>query len=389
MTSVLLPKHRPIANLTRNPTSAWRHLDTVLIVCVALIGALGMLMIYSATRGVKPPYDSSFAKKQFMYFVLGGGAAVAATVIDYRRIRDFAPFIYGGTLFLLLAVKVVGKSQHGTQGWFQIGPFQLQPSELAKLGLIVGFAWMASQFNREIDNRRFMTLLGVAGLPMALVMLQPDLGTTLVSGAITFALLVVAGAKPRQLALLGAAAVGAIAVVLRAGILGKYQLDRLSGFLDQPSSRSVNLAKVKSPAVYNLAQSKIAIGSGGVWGKGLFQGTQTRLNNVPFQHTDFIFTAVGEQLGLVGAVGLLLVFSVLVWRVWRTAQLARDDFGMMICVGVLAMLVFQIFENVGMTMGIMPITGIPLPFMSYGGSSTVTYLIMIGLVVNVHMRRYS
>ena len=388
MTTTLLPKHRPIATLKRDPASAWRHLDFVIIGCVGAIGCFGMLMIYSATRGAEAPYDSSFVKKQFMFFVLGGIAMTVATLVDYRNIRDYAPFVYGGSLLLLVGVKVLGKSQNGTQGWYQLGPFQLQPSELAKLGLILGFAWLASQYQRDIDNRRFASLLGVAAVPMVLVMLQPDLGTTLVSGAITLTLLVVAGAKPRQLAITAGLALVAIVLVLQMGLLGAYQQDRFSGFLNQPDAQQVDLSKATN-AEYNLAQAKIAIGSGGLTGKGLFQGPQTRLKNVPFQHTDFIFTAVGEQLGLVGAAGLMIAFSILVWRVWRTAQLARDDFGMMICAGVLAMLVFQIFENVGMTMGIMPITGIPLPFMSYGGSSTITYLVMMGLVLNVHMRRFS
>ena len=214
----------------------------------------------------------------------------------YRQIRDWAPFVYGGSLLLLAAVKVVGREVNGTQGWFQLGPFQLQPSELAKLGLIVGFSWLASQYQRDIDNRRFLSLLAVAAVPMALVMLQPDLGTTLVSGAITITLLVVAGANPRQLAALAGIAVVVVAIVLRSGMLGEYQEDRFSGFLNQPDALSVDLSQATN-AEYNLAQSKIAIGAGGLTGEGLFNGTQTRLKNVPFQHTDFIFTAVGEQLG--------------------------------------------------------------------------------------------
>lgn len=388
-TSVLLPKHRPIATLRRNPAAAWHHLDYVLVGVVAAISALGMLMIYSATRGIEAPYDTSFVKKQFMYVVLGGLAMAAGTFVDYRRVKDFAPFAYGATVVLLVLVKSpLGSRQNGTQGWFQLGPFQLQPSELAKFGLIVGFAWLAAQFRRDIDNRRFAALLAVAALPMGLVLLQPDLGTTLVSAAITVTLLVVAGSKPRQLvALAGIAVLGGL-LVLQSGMLGGYQQDRLTSFLKQDQVKTLDLSKATS-AEYNLQQSKIAIGSGGLTGKGLFRGTQTRLNNVPYQHTDFIFTAVGEQLGLLGAAGLMAAFSVLVWRVWRTAQLARDDFGMIVCAGVLAMFVFQIFQNVGMTMGIMPITGIPLPFMSYGGSSTITYLVSMGLVLNVHMRRFS
>jgi rod shape determining protein RodA len=169
--------------------------------------------------------------------------------------------------------------------------------------------------------------------------------------------------------------------VLNSSYLDKYQKDRLTVFLDQSS----NLRE----ETYNLNQSKIAIGAGGTFGEGLFQGTQTRLDIVPEQHTDFIFTAVGEELGFVGGATLLALFSIIAWRIWRTAQLARDHFGSLVCVGVLSMFVFQVFQNVGMTMGIMPITGIPLPFMSYGGSSTLMAFVAMGLVLNVHMRRFS
>ncbi|MBV9953098.1 MAG: rod shape-determining protein RodA [Acidimicrobiia bacterium] len=389
MATVAAPRYKPIGKLHHDHSAAWRHLDLVLIAVVGAICALGLLMIYSATRGVVKPYDTSFVTKQFMFVVLGAFAGTAVALVDYRKIRDIAPFIYGASIMLLLLVRSpLGSRQNGTQGWFQLGPFQLQPSELAKLGLIVGFAWVASQFRGEIDARRFVVLLALCALPMGLVLLQPDLGTTLVSAAVALVLLVLAGARPKQLILLALLAVIAIVAVLHSGLLGSIQEDRLTSFVNQDSAPKIDLSTASS-AEYNLRQSKIAIGSGGWTGKGVFNGTQTRLNNVPFQHTDFIFTAVGEQLGLVGAASLLVAFSIMVWRILRTAQLARDDFGMLLCAGVLAMFVFQIFENVGMTMGIMPITGIPLPFMSYGGSSTITYLVSIGLVLNVHMRRFA
>jgi rod shape determining protein RodA len=346
-------------------------------------------MIYSATRGAEEPYDSSFGKKQLMYLVLGGVSMTGVMLVDYRRLRDYAMVVYGGTVVALLLVLVpaLGERQNGTQGWFQLGAFQLQPSEFAKVGLIVGFAFLANQFNGEIAGRHLATLLVVGALPMGLVMIQPDLGTTLISGFIIILLLVAAGATGRQLALLGIVALALVGLVLQSGHLDDYQKDRLTSFVGQDTT-TVDLSEASS-AEYNLTQAKIAIGSGGLTGKGLFNGPQTRLRSVPYQHTDFIFTAVGEQFGLLGAGTLLALFSVIVWRVWRTAQLARDHFGSLICVGVLAMLVFQIFENVGMTMGIMPITGIPLPFMSYGGSSAITYFLAVGLVLNVHMHRFN
>jgi rod shape determining protein RodA len=217
-------------------------------------------------------------------------------------------------------------------------------------------------------------------LPVTLILVQPDLGTTLVFVAVAMGTLLVAGAKMRHIVVL--TAVGAIVVmgVLNSDLLEEYQRDRLTVFLDQDQGLREE--------TYNLNQSKIAVGSGGTMGKGLFEGTQTRLGNVPEQHTDFIFTALGEELGFAGSATLLALFAIICLRVWRTAQIASDRLGTLICAGVLSMLVFQIFQNVGMTVGIMPITGIPLPLMSYGGSSVVASWLAIGLVLNVHMRRF-
>jgi rod shape determining protein RodA len=252
-----------------------------------------------------------------------------------------------------------------------------------KLVLIVTLAAVLAQFRQEVDLRRLAALLGLAGLPLALIMLQPDLGTALVLVAVTAGVLAVGGAQPRHLLALVVVGVIGVGVVLNSDMLADYQRDRLTTFLDQGGGDGAR------EEAYNLEQSKIAIGAGGAFGEGLFGGTQTRLGNVPEQHTDFIFTAVGEELGFAGAGTLLALFAIICWRIWRTAQLARDDLGTLICVGVLCMLLFQIFENAGMTMGIMPITGIPLPFVSYGGSSTLTAFAAVGLVMNVHSRRFS
>ena len=378
---------RPMANFRRNPASPLRHVDIVLVLCVAVVTMFGALMVYSTTRGATAPYDTSYVKRVIMFMMIGGVVMGGVALFDYRRLRDYWPLIYGGSVVSLALVLVpgIGSRSKGTQGWFQIGPFQLQPSELAKLAMIIGFAGLASKFRGDLDSSRVALLLGVCGAPMVLVLLQPDLGTTLVSVAVAFAMLLVAGVRPRILGVLAVVAILGTTMVLTSGVLKEYQRDRLGTFLDQGNTPTKELQK----AAYNLDQAKQAIGSGGVWGKGLFNGPQTRLEKVPEQRTDFIFTAVGEQLGFVGAGALLAVLAAIVWRVWRAAQLARDDFGMLICTGIMVMLVVQIFENVGMTMGIMPITGIPLPFMSYGGSALLTTLISMGLVLSVHMRRFS
>ena len=370
--------------LGSNPAAAWRHLDLVLIAALAAISALGVLMVFSATRGPEDPYDASFLKKQALFAAVGFGVMVVTTIVDYHRVRDFAPLAYVGVVGLLaMVVTGLGSNVNGAQAWFDLGPFQLQPSELMKLALIVTLAAVVAQFRDSLDLRRFVIVLVIAGIPLGLIMMQPDLGTALVLVSVTVGVLLVGGADLKHLAALLLVGLIGVGVVLNSDMLAEYQRARLTTFLSQGSGEALR------EEAYNLEQSKIAIGAGGLAGQGLFEGPQTRLGNVPEQHTDFIFTAVGEELGFAGAGTLLALFAIVCWRVWRTAQLARDDLGALVCVGVLCMLLFQIFENVGMTMGIMPITGIPLPFVSYGGSSTLAAFAAVGLVLNVHARRFS
>jgi rod shape determining protein RodA len=375
-----------LGRTSRNPAAPWRHLDLVLVGCIAAVAALGCLMIFSSTRGRDPSdFDTSFLVKQLLFMGIGTVAMVITAFFDYRRYRELAPLAYIGVLVLLVMVVTgLGSEKKGSQAWFQLGPFQLQPSELAKIVVIVTVASVIAHFNSELDAQRLLIVLSLAGLPMALIMLQPDLGTTLVFVAVGMGMLLIGGAQVRHIVALTVVGVIGVAVVLNSGMLETYQQCRLTSFLEQQ-----NQDCEERDAAYNQDQAKVAIGSGSVFGTGVFKGTQTRLDIVPEQHTDFIFTAVGEELGFVGAGTLLTLLSIIAWRLWRTAQLARDTLGTLICVGVLSMFVFQVFENVGMTMGIMPVTGIPLPFMSYGGSSTLTAFIAMGLVLNVHMRRFS
>jgi rod shape determining protein RodA len=375
-----------LGRTSRNPAAPWRHVDLVLIGAVAAVSALGALMIFSSTRGRDPSdFDTGFLAKQLLFLGIGVVVMVGVAAIDYRRYREVAPIAYGAVLFtLLMVVTGLGSEKKGTQAWFQLGPFQLQPSELAKIVVIVTLASVIAHFNSQLDARRLLVVLAVLGVPMALIMLQPDLGTTLVFVAVGMGMLLVGGAQVRHIAALTLVGVIGIGLVLNSGMLEKFQQCRLTSFLETEDQECAERG-----AAYNLEQAKTAIGSGALLGTGLFEGTQTRLDIVPEQHTDFIFTALGEELGFVGSATLLTLLSIIAWRIWRTAQLARDPLGTLICVGVLSMFVFQVFENIGMTMGIMPITGIPLPFMSYGGSSTLTAFVAMGLVLNVHMRRFS
>ena len=370
---------------TRERASVWRHVDLTLVLATIGTSAMGLLMVYSSTRqkqiaaGGDPVF---YLKRQALFLVLGVALMAGVTLVDYRRIRDFTPVLYTGAIVaLLLVLSPLGASRRGSQAWFQLGPYQFEPSEMSKLVLILTLAVCCAAYRGDLDTRGLLMALGLAALPMTLIFLQPDLGTDMVFVAILMGILLVAGARPRHIAALTLVGITAIVVVAELGMLKEYQADRLSAFLDPQSDTQ--------RSSYNLRQSQIAIAAGGIGGRGVFQGSQTNLSFVPEQHTDFIFTAVGEELGFVGAASLLALFGLVVWRTWRTGMLARDRFGTLLCVGVLAMFVFQIFENVGMTMGITPIAGIPLPFMSYGGSSTVACFTALGLVLNVHMHRYS
>jgi rod shape determining protein RodA len=349
--------------------AAWKHVDLVLLGCAAAVSALGALMILSSTRGTDPDaYDLSYLRRQLLFIGIGVVGMVLVTLVDYRRLRDFAWLPYLGVVLVLgLVLSPLGTERRGTQAWFQLGPFQLQPAELAR-------------FEPPLSIRRLGLGLALCAVPVALILAQPDLGTALVFVAIITGMVFVGGARVRHIVVLTAFGVVAIVGVLNSDLLEEYQRDRLTEFLDQDQGLQAE--------TYNLDQSKAAIASGAASGKGLFEGTQTRLGFVPEQHTDFIFTALGEELGFAGSATLLALFALMCVRILRTAQIAHDRLGTLICGGVLSLLVFQVFQNVGMTMGIMPITGITLPFMSYGGSSVVASWLALGLVLNVHMRRF-
>ena len=383
------PTLRVPLGLSRSPArdlaAPWRHVDLLLVGGVMAITGMGLLMIYSATRNqqaVTAIGGSYYLKRQAIYVGIGLVVMVAVALVDYRSFQDLAPAIYVVTVaVLLLVLSPLGSTERGTQAWFSFGNFQLEPSEFAKGALIICLSAYIATHRSDLDGARVATTIGLVALPMALIYMQPDFGTAMVFVGIVLALLLVGGASLRHLAVLALIGAVGIGAVFQLGVLKRYQVERLSAFLEPESDTQ--------RSTYNLRQSQIAIAAGGVSGRGVFQGSQTNLSFVPEQHTDFIFTAVGEELGFVGAATLLALFALVVWRTWRTAVLARDRFGSLLCVGVLAMLAVQIFENVGMTMGITPIAGIPLPFMSYGGSSIVAAFIAIGLVLNVHMRRFS
>ncbi len=365
----------------RDPTAPLRHFDPVLLVCTLALGVVGIVSVYSATRGPGPVYVETYLYRQSAFVVVGVGVMALFTFVDYHKLHDWAWVFYAlTTLMLMLVISPLGSQSKGAQAWFAVGPFQLQPAEFAKLSLIGVLAFLLSEFKGDIDIRRLLALLVVAAFPMALILLQPDLGLVLILTVITLALLLVGGLPTRYIIVLTVVGVIGVVGALNSPVLKDYQVNRLTAF--------TNPEDTSNPATYNINQSQQAIANGGVSGQGLFQGQQTRLGFVPEQQTDFIFTTVAEQFGFVGAGTILLLYGVVCYRIWRIGQIARDPFGTYLCVGVLAMFAFSVFENVGMAMGIMPVTGIPLLLLSSGGSSTITAFAGIGLVLNVHMRRF-
>jgi rod shape determining protein RodA len=363
----------------RDLSAPWRHVDLGLLVVTLVIAAIGLVMVFSATRRLDG--GTGVVLRQAFFVALGVVAMAAVSLVDHRRIVDWWPMIYAAGIVLLIGVLTpLGSTVNGTRGWYQFGPVVLQPAELGKLATIIAVAAFLGSVD-EVDLRRLASALGLIGAPMLLTMLQPDLGSSLVFIVAGLGMLVVAGVKMRHLAVLVLLGVVAVFGILSSDTLDEYQKDRILSFANPDS--------VSEAAIYNVRQAQTAISSGGLTGFGFGQGPSTRLGYVPAQQTDFIFTVAGEEFGFLGAGTLVLLFGVMIWRIWRIAQLASDPVGMLLCVGVMSMLLFHVFENIGMNLGIMPITGIPLPLVSQGGSSVLASFVALGLVQSVHMHRFS
>lgn len=364
--------------------SILRRVDPVLALAALFLSGTGLAMIYSATNKTLFAFGNDpgfYLKRQAVYLVIGVAIMAVVAVTDYRVVKIYAPIIYTACIGLLILVQSpLGTVAKGAQRSFQLAGFQFSPSLFTRLGLIVMLAMYLSEVKTELDLRHVIRAASLAILPMALVFIQPDIGTSIILSAVLVALLVASAAKARYLAVLALVGTLAIFGAFQLHIIKDYQISRLTSFID-PAADPLR-------AGYNKQQAEIAIGSGGLLGKGYLHGTQTNLDYVPEQHTDFIFTVVGEELGFLrGTLPVLLLFGVLLWRTFRTGLLSRDPFGTYVCIGVLAMIAIQVFVNVGMNIGIMPITGIPLPFISYGGSAMIADFIGIGLVQSVYMRR--
>ena len=361
-------------------------LDWPLLLAALSLAVLGSLLVWSATRSHQAQLglDSAyFFKRHLLNLVIGLGLGAVAMLVDYRALRAYAPFVYAGSVLGLMAVLVVGKTINGSHSWIVLpAGFQIQPSEFAKVAIVVGGAMLLGEKRDGEDEPRFSDIcqmLLLVALPVGLIMLQPDLGTVMVVVFILFGMLAVSNVGARWLVGLLLTGILGAALIIQVGLLKDYQINRFKAFANPTvGTRDVS---------YNQNQAKITIGAGRIFGKGLFHGTQTEGQFVPEQQTDFVFTVAGEELGLVGAGGIILLFGVVLFRGLRIANRAEDPFGRLVATGVVCWFAFQGFENIGMTLGIMPVTGLPLPFVSYGGSSMFANLIAIGLLQNVHLHR--
>jgi rod shape determining protein RodA len=365
--------------------SPLRRADWVLALAAVLLSLFGAVLVWAATRqpAIAAHLDpNGFLKKHLLNLAIGLLLAVGTTLIDHRLLRAYTPVVYVLSCIGLVAVLAIGQTVNGAKSWIAIGGgFTLQPSEFAKVAVVVGLAMLLGE-KRDGESRPRSTdvliALGLCVVPIGLILLQPDLGTVLVLVFIIFAVLAVSGVSSRWL--VGLVLAGGLVTfgAVHAGALSKYQVARITAFT-HPNDNSHSTG-------WNTAQARIAIGSGGLTGKGLFKGPQTNGQFVPEQQTDFVYTVAGEEFGLVGAGGLIALFGIVLWRGLRIATKATDAFGRLVAVGVVAWFTFQGFENIGMTLGIMPVTGLPLPFVSYGGSSMFANMVAIGLLQNVHLR---
>jgi rod shape determining protein RodA len=360
------------------------RLDLSLACGLIALGVTGVVVVYSATRqsliqeGFNPHY---FLERQAFFVGLGILAMYVVSLIDYRRLDIVTTPFYVCSLLGLVGVYFIGQSALGAQRWYSIGILQIQPSEFTVLILILAIATYCQRRPDGLTMYDVARLLVMAAVPLILIVLQPDIGTSIIIVLTVGSMLVIAGVPPRLLTLLVILGSAGVVVAFYLDLVQRYAIDRFSAFLHQ-NSTSPQWAKY----IYNVDNAKNAIGSGGLHGVGLFNGLQTNLGYVPEQHTDFIFTAVGEQLGFIGSVLVLLLLAFVAFRIFRIGRLAKDTMGRIICIGVFVFFAFSCFENIGMTMGIMPVTGIPLPLLSYGGSAALVFFIAGGLVLSISRR---
>ena len=366
--------------------SVWRNVDVVLLIAVCLQSFIGTLTVYSATRQrlINQGFDQYvYVQRQVLFVIVGAVITFIVMAVGHDWIRERAVFWFISTSLLLVLVLVYGAVTRGARLAFDLGPISLQPAELMKVAvLILIAAYTADAAYDKIDYHQFSVSLLILGFPVLLILLQPDLGSATVVVAGVAGVLLMAGAKRRYIALIsGLTIVSAVAVAL-AGVVDRYQLRRIDAFLNQDSTER-DLQQI----VLQVRFAKRAVASGGFFGKGYLQGPLTNGAFIPVQFSDFPFSAIGEQFGMIGGFVVLAIFGVILWRLWMISRLARTRFDQLLISGVFSLMLFQIFQNIGMTLGLTPVSGLPLPFISYGGSHLVSSAMLVGLAQSIYMRR--
>jgi rod shape determining protein RodA len=376
-----------LGNIKRGFADPTRSIDWILMSAVAALTVIGSFIIYSATRprllnrGVDP---FQFVQRQIVFVIIAILAMAVVMWMDYVQLRGSAELFYAITILLLVLVLVTGAVKGGARLSFDIGPIAVQPSELAKVSTLLFLCgFLADDDVDSVPYERFIQSLFIVGVPFFLVAIEPDLGSASVLVAMVMGLLLIAGAQIKYIALITSLAIFSVFAGVVSGFVRSYQLQRITGFLNQ-NSDSASLQKL----ITQVKFAKRAVATGGFFGKGYLQGPLTNGTFIPVQSTDFVFSAIGEQFGMLGCAIVLALFATVLWRVMRIAIMADDRLGTLLCSGVFTMILWQAFQNIGMTMGITPVSGVPLPFVSYGGSHTVAFALMIGLVQSVHMRRF-
>jgi len=372
-----------LGNIRRSPGDPSRNIDWVLMSVQWLLVVVGCFVVYSASRTRIDGDPYAFVNRQVVFAIVGSVVMTVVMSMDYEALKDRAVTLYGVTVSLLLLLLLLGLARNEDRISFDLGPINIQPAELAKFAtMLLLAAYLAEERTDEVSYPRFLGGLVLAGFPTVLIIVQPDLGSASVLIALVMGTLLVAGARPKYIAAVSILAILTVVAAFVTRLVNSYQVNRLKVFLDQETTDPS-----LQDAVYQARNAMRAVGTGGIWGKGWLQGPLTNGRDVPVMWADFPFAAVAEQFGLVGGVVLLALFVVALVRIWRIAGLSKDLLGTYICAGVFTMVLWQVFQNVGMTLGITPVTGLPMPFISYGGSSLVVYCAMFGLVQSVHMRR--
>jgi rod shape determining protein RodA len=394
MTDWLSPRTAPVSLGGRNSAphskllvreSRLRRNDWILTIAVGIMCVLGVLLVWGATYTTRFGHTNAKMEKDLIFVLIAVALGVGTSLLDYRSLRAYAPVVYVASILGLLAVLAIGTRINGARSWIVIGGgFTIQPAEFAKIALVVGLAMFLGEKRDGGDTPRDVDVLQVlafAAIPLGLVLLQPDLGTAVVLGFMILAAIAVSGAPARWIAgLVIVAALGGVGLGV-SGHLHSYQVARITSFVNPNATDRQSVANT-----YNVKHAQIAIGSGGILGEGLLHGQLSNsYNYVPEQVDDFIFAVAGEELGFAGCVGIIGLLGIILWRGFRIAAKADDAFGRLMAVSIIAWFAFQGFENIGMCLGIMPVTGLPLPFISYGGSSLFANLIAVGLLQNVHM----